>query len=66
MFRVLAFLTKRVGIEMQAFIDYYENKHVPLICSLAMVTEDSESVENSPSHCNSSPPVAAISSENSL
>ena len=35
MFRVLGFLTKRKGIETQAFIDYYENKHVPLICSLA-------------------------------
>ena len=35
MFKLLAFLTKREGIEMQAFIDYYENKHVPLICSLA-------------------------------
>ena len=35
MFKVLGFLTKREGIEMQAFIDYYENKHVPLICSLA-------------------------------
>jgi uncharacterized protein (TIGR02118 family) len=35
MFKVLAFLTKREGIESQAFIDYYENKHVPLICSLA-------------------------------
>jgi len=35
MFSVVAFLTKRQGIEMQAFIDHYENKHVPLICSLA-------------------------------
>ena len=35
MLKVLGFLTKREGIEMQAFIDYYENKHVPLICSLA-------------------------------
>jgi hypothetical protein len=35
MFRVLGFLTKREGLETQAFIDYYENKHVPLICSLA-------------------------------
>ena len=35
MFKLLAFLTKREGIEMQAFIDYYENKHVPLILSLA-------------------------------
>jgi uncharacterized protein (TIGR02118 family) len=35
MLKVLAFLTKRAGMEMQAFIDYYENKHVPLIRSLA-------------------------------
>src|SRR5205823_4415291 len=35
MFKVLAFLTKRAGIETQAFIEYYENTHVPLICSLA-------------------------------
>ena len=34
MFMVLAFLSKREGIETRAFIDYYE-KHVPLICSLA-------------------------------
>ena len=37
MFKVLAFLTKREGIEKQAFINYYENKHVPLICSLAPI-----------------------------
>jgi uncharacterized protein (TIGR02118 family) len=35
MFKVLAFLSKREGIETQEFIDYYENKHVPLICKLA-------------------------------
>ena len=35
MLRVLAFLTMREGIEREAFIDYYENHHVPLICSLA-------------------------------
>jgi uncharacterized protein (TIGR02118 family) len=35
MYRVLAFLTKREGMEMEHFIDYYENKHVPLISSLA-------------------------------
>jgi EthD domain len=35
MFRVLAFLTKREGMETKYFIDYYENKHVPLICRLA-------------------------------
>ena len=35
MFKVFAFLTKREGIETQAFIDYYEHRHVPLICSLA-------------------------------
>jgi hypothetical protein len=35
MFRVFGFLTKRDGLEMRAFIDYYENHHLPLICSLA-------------------------------
>jgi hypothetical protein len=35
MLKVLAFLTKREGIETQAFIDYYENNHLPLICGLA-------------------------------
>ncbi|HXD89735.1 MAG TPA: EthD domain-containing protein [Candidatus Binataceae bacterium] len=35
MLKVLGFLTKREGLEMEAFIDYYENKHVPLIISLA-------------------------------
>jgi len=35
MLKVLAFLTKREDIETQAFIEYYENHHVPLICSLA-------------------------------
>jgi hypothetical protein len=35
MFKVFGFLTRREGIETQAFIDYYENKHVPLICNLA-------------------------------
>jgi hypothetical protein len=33
--KILAFLTKREGIETRAFIEYYENHHVPLICSLA-------------------------------
>jgi EthD domain len=36
MFKVLAFLTKREDIEMQVFVDYYENHHVPLIRSLAL------------------------------
>ncbi len=35
MFKVFAFLTKREELEMQAFIDYYEKKHIPLILSLA-------------------------------
>ena len=35
MLKVFGFLSKREGIESQAFIDYYENHHVPLICSLA-------------------------------
>ena len=35
MLKVFAFLTKREGLETQAFIDYYENHHVPLVLSLA-------------------------------
>jgi hypothetical protein len=35
MLKILAFLTKREGIETQAFIEYYEKNHVPLICDLA-------------------------------
>jgi hypothetical protein len=35
MFKVFGFLTKREGTQMRDFIDYYEHKHVPLICSLA-------------------------------
>lgn len=35
MLKVMAFLTKRDDIETRAFIDYYENNHVPLIRSLA-------------------------------
>jgi hypothetical protein len=35
MVKIFAFLTKREDLETQAFIDYYENQHVPLISSLA-------------------------------
>ena len=35
MFTVFGFLTKKEGIETQAFRDYYESHHVPLIRSLA-------------------------------
>jgi uncharacterized protein (TIGR02118 family) len=35
MLKVFAFLTKREDIETQAFIEYYENNHVPLVLSLA-------------------------------
>ncbi len=35
MYKVFGFLTKGEGIEMQDFIDHYENKQVSLICSLA-------------------------------
>ena len=37
MYKVFAFLTKKDGLRTQEFIDYYESKHVPLICSLAPV-----------------------------
>jgi len=36
MFKVLAFLSKRKDITLQAFIDYYENRHIPLILRLAL------------------------------
>ena len=36
MFKVLAFLTKRDGMETGDFVHYYENLHVPLILKLAV------------------------------
>jgi EthD domain len=35
MVKVFAFLTRRNGLDTEAFIDHYENKHVPLVLSLA-------------------------------
>ena len=35
MLKVFGFLTKREDVETRAFIDYYENNHVPLVLSLA-------------------------------
>ena len=35
MVKVMAFISKRAGMSREAFIDYYENHHVPLICSVA-------------------------------
>jgi len=35
MLKVFGFLTKRRDIETQAFIEYYEKNHVPLVSSLA-------------------------------
>jgi uncharacterized protein (TIGR02118 family) len=35
MVKVFAFLTKREGIDTQAFVDHYENNHIPLVLSLA-------------------------------
>jgi hypothetical protein len=35
MLKVMAFLTKKQDLETRAFIDYYENNHVPFICGLA-------------------------------
>jgi uncharacterized protein (TIGR02118 family) len=34
MLKVFAFLTKREGMETQAFIEHYEQRHVPLVLSL--------------------------------
>ena len=35
MLKVFAYLHKKEGLETQAFIDYYENHHVPLVLSAA-------------------------------
>lgn len=35
MLRILSYLVKRDGMETDEFIDYYENRHVPMILSLA-------------------------------
>jgi hypothetical protein len=35
MFKLLAYLSKRNGMTMDEFVDYYENHHLPLILSLA-------------------------------
>ena len=35
MLKVFAFLAKREEIETEAFIEYYESNHVPLVLSLA-------------------------------
>ena len=37
MFKVFAYLTKRADLSTEAFIDHYENRHVPLVLSLAPV-----------------------------
>ena len=38
MLKVLAFLTKRKGLETQELIDYYENHHAPFVLSLVSAT----------------------------
>jgi hypothetical protein len=35
MLKVMAFLVKRPGISSEEFVDYYENRYVPMILSLA-------------------------------
>jgi hypothetical protein len=35
MFKVFGFLSKKAALTKREFVDHYENKHVPLICSLA-------------------------------
>lgn len=35
MFKILTFLTRKEGLEVEAFADYYENRHIPFILSLA-------------------------------
>jgi hypothetical protein len=34
-FKLLAFLTKREGLSFEDFVDHYENRHIPLILSVA-------------------------------
>jgi uncharacterized protein (TIGR02118 family) len=34
MLKLYAFLTKRADLDTQAFVDHYENRHVPLVLSL--------------------------------
>jgi hypothetical protein len=34
MLKLFAFLARRADLTPQAFRDYYENRHIPLICSL--------------------------------
>nr|AYM52637.1 hypothetical protein [Aetherobacter sp.] len=34
MFKIFAFLARKPELSPEAFLDYYENHHVPLICSL--------------------------------
>ncbi len=38
MLKVFGFLTKREDIETQAFIEYYENNHLPLVKSEPVTT----------------------------
>jgi hypothetical protein len=35
MLKVMAFLVKRPGISSEELVEYYENRHVPMILSLA-------------------------------
>ena len=35
MLKVMAFLVKRQGISSEELVDYFENRHVPMILSLA-------------------------------
>jgi 3-hydroxyacyl-CoA dehydrogenase len=35
MYKTIAFLKRKAGMSREAFIDYYESKHVPLILSIA-------------------------------
>jgi uncharacterized protein (TIGR02118 family) len=35
MFKIIAFVCKRADLSMEAFIDHYETRHVPLIAQVA-------------------------------
>src|SRR2546423_10713175 len=80
MLKVLAFLTKRKGLETQELIDYYENRHVPFVLSLVSATplvykrnylvrgdefNREDEATSSPSWCSPTEPGSSSGSRNS-
>jgi len=54
MVKIFAFLTKREDMETQAFIDYYEKNHVPLVLS-HILPSSTPSTPSTPSPSSVSP-----------